>query len=157
MKSEDKALNLTIKCTDALRQVFGSKDDVPGGFRARARDLPTQLYYGGVTYTIAYIASKASSDKISGDELLMQALSNNDLNALFKEWRDKGLVKREAYELIGACLMSAIKELVGLSNIKNLTDVLKLLNDPGAQVLAERRLLEFAEWLKRLTEAVIQG
>ena len=157
MKNEDKALSLTIECTEALRQAFSGKNDILSGFRARARDLPIQLYYSGVTYTIAYIASKASNEKNSGNELLMQAFSNNDLNTLFKEWSSNGSVKKEAYELIGACLMRAIKELIGLNNVKNLTDVLKTLNDPNIQVLAERRLLEFAEWLKRLSEAIIQG
>jgi CRISPR type III-B/RAMP module-associated protein Cmr5 len=141
---------------DTVRQVFGNKGNIPEGFRSRARDIPSSLYYGGVLYTLAYVASKASKDKASGDDLLMQAFLRDDVGALFKEWFEKKLVEDEAYELYGVCLMRALRELVGISKANSLTDILRMLNDPGMRVIAERRLLEFTEWLKRLAEAVVQ-
>ncbi len=156
MQAQNNALDLAIRCMDTVKQVFGNKGDIPEGFRSRARDIPSSIYYGGVLYTLAYVASKASKDKASGDDLLMQAFQRDDMVTLFKEWFEKKLVEDEAYELYGACLMRAIRELVGIGKANSLTDILRMLNEPGMGIIAERRLLEFAEWLKRLAEAVVQ-
>ncbi|MGC8597817.1 MAG: type III-B CRISPR module-associated protein Cmr5 [Thermocladium sp.] len=151
------SLNLAIKCIDALKQVFSNNGDVMKGFRSRARDVPSSLYYDGILYTIAYVASKASKNNKSGNELLMQAFMESDVAALFREWNKKEYVEKEAYELYGACLMRALKELAELDNAKDLTDILKILNDSGTRVIIEGKVLEFTEWLKRLTEAIVQG
>jgi CRISPR type III-B/RAMP module-associated protein Cmr5 len=151
----NESLNLAIRCIEALRKVFGENKSIMDGFRSRARDGPSSIYYGGLTYTIAYIASKASKERISGDELMKQALTEPDVGALFEKWRN--IAEREAYELYGACLMRAIREVAKLDNANDLLTLLKVLNDPGRQILTTNKVLEFAEWLKRLAEASIPG
>jgi len=153
----NESLNLAIRCIDALRKVFGGNKNILGGFRSRARDGPSSIYYSGLTYTIAYIASKASKEKISGDELMKQALTEPDVGALFEKWKNKNTAEKEAYELYGACLMRAIREVAKLDNANDLLTLLKVLNDPGRQILVTNKVLEFAEWLKRLAEASIPG
>jgi len=152
----NESLNLAIRCIDALRKVFGGNKNILDGFRSRARDGPSSIYYSGLTYTIAYIASKASKEKISGDELMKQALTEPDVGALFEKWK-KNTAEKEAYELYGACLMRAIREVAKLDNANDLLTLLKVLNDPGRQILVTNKVLEFAEWLKRLAEASIPG
>jgi len=151
----NESLNLAIRCIDALKKVFGGNKNILDGFRSRARDGPSSIYYSGLTYTIAYIASKASKERISGDELMRQALTEPDVGALFEKW--KNTAEKEAYELYGACLMRAIREVAKLDNANDLLTLLKVLNDPGRQILVTNKVLEFAEWLKRLAEASIPG
>ncbi len=151
----NESLNLAIRCIEALKKVFGGNKNILDGFRSRARDGPSSIYYSGLTYTIAYIASKASKERVSGDELMKQALTEPDVGALFEKWRN--IAEREAYELYGACLMRAIREVAKLDNANDLLTLLKVLNDPGRQILVTNKVLEFAEWLKRLAEASISG
>jgi CRISPR type III-B/RAMP module-associated protein Cmr5 len=150
-----ESLDLAIRCIEALKRVFGDRKQVLDGFRTRARHVPSSIYYGGLTYTIAYVASKASKEKASGIDLMTQALTEPDLGALFEKWR--GIAEKEAYELYGACLMRAIKEVAKLDGVNDLISLLKVLNDPGRQVIVTNKVLEFAEWLKRLAEASIPG
>jgi len=151
----NESLNLAIRCIEALRKVFGENKSILDGFRSRARDGPSSIYYGGLTYTIAYITSKASKERVSGDELMKQALTEPDVWVLFEKWRN--IAEKEAYELYGACLMRAIREVTKLDNANDLLTLLKVLNDPGRQILTTNKVLEFAEWLKRLAEASIPG
>jgi CRISPR type III-B/RAMP module-associated protein Cmr5 len=150
-----ESLDLAIRCIETLKRVFGDRKQVLDGFRTRARHVPSSIYYGGLTYTIAYVASKASKDRYSGVDLMTQALTEPDLGALFERW--KGIVEKEAYELYGACLMRAIKEVAKMDGVNDLVSLLKVLNDPGRQVIVTNKVLEFAEWLKRLAEASIPG
>ena len=150
-----ESLDLAIRCIEALKRVFGDRKQVLDGFRTRARHVPSSIYYSGLTYTIAYVASKASKDGYSGVDLMTQALTELDLGALFEEWKRKGIAEREAYELYGACLMRAIREVAKLDGVNDLISLLKVLNDPGRQVIVTNKVLEFAEWLKRLAEASI--
>jgi CRISPR/Cas system CMR-associated protein Cmr5 small subunit len=53
--------------------------------------------------------------------------------------------------------MRAIREVAKLDNANDLLTLLKVLNDPGRQILVTNKVLEFAEWLKRLAEASIPG
>ena len=152
-----ESLDLAIRCIEALKRVFGDRKQVLDGFRTRARDVPSSIYYGGLTYTIAYVASKASKDRYSGVDLMTQALTKSDLGALFERWKNENTVKEEAYELYGACLMRAIREVAKMDGVNDLLTLLKVLNDPGRQILVTNKVLEFAEWLKRLAEASISG
>jgi CRISPR type III-B/RAMP module-associated protein Cmr5 len=152
-----ESLDLAIRCIEALKRVFGDKERILDGFKTRARHVPSSIYYSGLTYTIAYVASKASKDKYSGVNLMTQALTKSDLGALFESWKNENTVKEEAYELYGACLMRAIREVAKMDGINDLLTLLKVLNDPGRQILVTNKVLEFAEWLKRLAEASISG
>jgi CRISPR type III-B/RAMP module-associated protein Cmr5 len=171
MAEKNRALDLAISCMDALKKTFDG--EVLKGFRSRARDVALDIYYGGLTYAIAFIAAKASKEGIAGSELMEQALKATDIANLFKEWKEgkcvqiqggdqaqskeKGNIEcidKEAYELYGACLMRALRELANL-NPDNLLALLKDLNDPAKQVLVTNKILEFAEWLKRIAEAAI--
>jgi CRISPR type III-B/RAMP module-associated protein Cmr5 len=152
-----ESLDLAIRCVEALKRVFGDKERILDGFRTRARHVPSSIYYSGLTYTIAYVASKASKDKYSGVDLMTRALTKSDLGALFESWKNENTVKEEAYELYGACLMRAIREVAKMDGVNDLLTLLKVLNDPGRQVIVTNKVLEFAEWLKRLAEASISG
>jgi len=41
----NESLNLAIRCIDALRKVFGGNKNILDGFRSRARDGPSSIYY----------------------------------------------------------------------------------------------------------------
>jgi len=152
-----ESLDLAIRCIEALKGIFGDRKQVLEGFRTRARQVPSSIYYGGLTYAIAYVASKASKEKASGIDLMTEALRMQDIDALFQRWKLNDYIEKEAYELYGACLMRAIKEVAKLDGVNDLISLLKVLNDPGRQVIVTNKVLEFAEWLKRLAEASIPG
>jgi len=54
----DPALDLALECVDAVRRTYGARGDVPGKFRTRCRQLIESIYYSGLSYTLAYAASK---------------------------------------------------------------------------------------------------
>jgi len=150
-------LDLAIRCIETLKRVFSEEQEILKRFRSRARDVPSSIYYGGLTYAIAYIASKASKEKASGIDLMTEALGGQDIDALFQRWKSNEYIEKEAYELYGACLMRAIREVAKLDGVNDLISLLKVLNDPGRQVIVTNKVLEFAELLKRLAEASIPG
>ncbi|WP_054853618.1 type III-B CRISPR module-associated protein Cmr5 [Vulcanisaeta distributa] len=151
----DKALDLAIECIEAIKDVFGSNGDVMDGFKTRCRHEIANLYYNGITYTLSFILSKSSDKGMTGFEKLNHALSNDPLRDIFK--KVSGNVSKEAYELYGICLVRALKELGVITKANNVIDVLGQLNDVNAEVLADDKLLMFAEWLKRLAEATIRS
>jgi CRISPR type III-B/RAMP module-associated protein Cmr5 len=155
-----RSLDLAVRCVEALKAVFGDQSDVLEGFRSRAREAAAQLYYSGLPYAATYMAAKASKERekgggwVSGSALMEQALREADLKALFERWKREEAVKDTAYELYGACVMRALRELASL----DATDFLALvdkLNSPETQAVAGAAVSEFAEWLKRLAEAAV--
>jgi len=155
-----RSLDLAVRCVEALKAVFGDQSDVLEGFRSRAREAAAQLYYSGLPYAVTYMAAKASKERekgggwVSGSALMVQALREADLKALFERWKGEGVVKDTAYELYGACIMRALRELANLDAADFLALVDKL-NSPETQAVAGATVSEFAEWLKRLAEAAV--
>ena len=151
-----------MRCVEALKAVFGDRQDVLEGFRSRAREAAAQLYYSGLPYAVTYMAAKASKERvrggkrewIRGSDLMEQALREADLKALFERWKKEELVEETAYELYGACIMRALRELAGL-DVADFLALVNKLNSPEAQAIAGAAVSEFAEWLKRLAEAAL--
>jgi CRISPR type III-B/RAMP module-associated protein Cmr5 len=158
--TRNKSLDLATKCIEALKAVFGDQTDVLEGFRSRAREATAQLYYSGLPYAVTYMAAKASKERargggwVSGSVLMEQALREADLKALFERWKSEGVVKDTAYELYGACIMRALRELANL-DVTDFLALLNKLNSPETQAVAGAAVSEFAEWLKRLAEAAV--
>ena len=156
----NKSLDLATKCIEALKAVFGDQTDVLEGFRSRAREAMAQLYYSGLPYAVTYMTAKANKERargrgwVSGSVLMEQALREADLKALFEKWKSEGVVSDTAYELYGACIMRALRELANL-DVTDFLTLLNKLNSPETQAVAGAAVSEFTEWLKRLAEAAV--
>jgi len=153
-RSRDPALDFALKCVEALRSRYGDKHEVAKRFRARCRSLVESLYYSGLTYTLAYIASKA------GSEVLEEALKASSPEGIVDYVEKAHKSPEEAsYALYGSFLLSSLKELKApeVVNAKSFLDVLKELNSSKTFPMTEEEALRFAEWLKRLAEALFEA
>jgi CRISPR type III-B/RAMP module-associated protein Cmr5 len=150
----DPALDLALECVDAVRRAYGAKGDVPGKFRTRCRQLIESIYYSGLSYTLAYAASKV------GDAALDQALADPRPESIASWVKDKVRGAEDAsYALYGAFLLASLKRMgvPEVANAKTFLDVLANLNSSPTAAVAEEKALRFAEWLKRLAESVFEA
>jgi len=150
----DPALDFALKCVEAVRGAYDAGGEVPKRFRARCRHLIESIYYSGLTYTLAYVASKA------GDTILNRALVESEPEAIVKQVKDQVRGAEEAsYALYGAFLLASLKqiEIPEVASAKTILDVLGNLNRSATIAIAEEKALRFAEWLKRLAESVFEA
>jgi len=137
-----------------VRTVYREKNGVTQRFRTRCRQLISLIYYSGLAYTLAYIASKA------GTHVLDYALNVSEPEKIARQVEQAGLSEEEAsYALYGAFLLTALKQIgvPGVSDAATFLDLLRKLNYPGTTLVAEGKILRFGEWLKRLAEAVFEA
>jgi CRISPR type III-B/RAMP module-associated protein Cmr5 len=153
----DPALDFALKCVIAVRDEYGKDEkgrDVQRKFRTRCRHLIELIYYSGLTYTLAYVASKA------GGAVFEQVLKDPRPEAIVRHVKEKVEGSEEAsYALYGAFLLALLRQM-GVSEVTNantILDVLKNVNTSATAVIAEERVLKFAEWLKRLAESVFEA
>jgi len=150
----DPALDFALKCVEAVRGAYDAGSEVPKRFRARCRHLIESIYYSGLTYTLAYVASKA------GDAILNRVLVEPEPEAIVKQVKDQVRGAEEAsYALYGAFLLASLKQ-IGVPEVvsaKTVLDALGNLNRSATVVIAEEKALRFAEWLKRLAESVFEA
>jgi CRISPR type III-B/RAMP module-associated protein Cmr5 len=151
----DPALDFALKCVVAVRDEYG-KDEMCKKFRTRCRHLIESIYYSGLTYTLAYVASKA------GGAVFEQVLKDPRPEAITIVRHVKEKVKgpeEASYALYGAFLLALLKqmEVSEVANANTILDVLKNVNTSATAVIAEERALKFAEWLKRLAESVFEA
>lgn len=152
----NKVLDLALACIKVIGEV--GNEDLRDGFRTRCRQELERLYYNGLSYELAYILSKASDSKTSGYVKLNGLLNKGvDLKTYIMNLIQNKQVSDEAYELYGACLIWAIRELGMVDGVNDLLAFFNKLNTPGTEELYTSKLLTFAEWLKRLAEATIRG
>ncbi|MCC6003816.1 MAG: type III-B CRISPR module-associated protein Cmr5 [Thermofilum sp.] len=153
-RTTDPALNLALRCVSAVRGAYDVKEEVPRKFRTRCRQLIQSIYYSGLAYTLAYIASKA------GDAVLNESLASPEPEAIVKQVKGRAEGPEEAsYALYGAFLLASLKTMgvPEVANAKTLLDVLKNLNESPTAAVAEEKALRFAEWLKRLAESLFEA
>jgi len=153
----DPALDFALKCVVAVRDEYGKDEkerEVQKRFRTRCRHLIESIYYSGLTYTLAYVASKA------GGAVFEQALKDPKPEAIVKHVKEKVEGSEEAsYALYGAFLLALLKQM-GVSEVANastILDVLKNINTSATAIIAEEKALKFAEWLKRLADSVFEA
>jgi CRISPR type III-B/RAMP module-associated protein Cmr5 len=155
----DPALDFALKCVVTVRDEYGKDEkgrDVQKKFRTRCRHLIESIYYSGLTYTLAYVASKA------GGAVFEQVLKDPRPEAITIVRHVKEKVKgpeEASYALYGAFLLALLKqmEVSEVANANTILDVLKNVNTSATAVIAEERALKFAEWLKRLAESVFEA
>jgi CRISPR type III-B/RAMP module-associated protein Cmr5 len=150
---KDPALDLALQCVEALRRAYGDKGEVPKKFRSRCRSLIESIYYSGLTYTLAYIASKA------GSTALENALKANSPEDIIKYAKGISQPEEASYALYGSFLLASLKRLGApeIVNAESLLKVLENLNTSAALPITEEKALSFAEWLKRLAEALFEA
>ncbi len=114
-------------------------------FRARARQMASELYYVGAPYVLAILAARSSERHVFTPRGLEEAVRDICASELPRE--DRG------YALYGLCFVDAVRE-VGVK-AGGLTDMLRELKRLSG--LAEARLSEFVDWLKKLAEAKFEA
>ncbi|ABW02340.1 type III-B CRISPR module-associated protein Cmr5 [Caldivirga maquilingensis] len=147
----DKALDLAITCINAVKNL--NNNDILKGFRTRCRRELEGIYYNGLTYELAFILAKSSDKNGSGYGKLNNVLNEKDIGKYLSNIKNK--ISDEAYEVYGACLLWAMRELGLIDGAKDLMDLLNKLNTLGTEVIVTNKILTFADWLKRLAEAMI--
>jgi CRISPR type III-B/RAMP module-associated protein Cmr5 len=152
-RPKDPTLDLALQCVEALRRAYGDKGEVPKKFRSRCRSLIESIYYSGLTYTLAYIASKA------GSMALENALKANSLEDIIKCAKEIGQSDEASYALYGSFLLASLKRLGApeVASAESLLKVLENLNTSATLPITEEKALSFAEWLKRLAEALFEA
>jgi len=154
LRVSDPTLDFALKCVGAVRNAYGTGDDVPRKFRTRCRSLIESIYYSGLAYTLAYVASKA------GDAVLNWALANPEPEKIAEHVRDNVRGAEEAsYALYGAFLLASLKQMgvPEVAGARSFLEVLGNINQSATAAVAEEKALRFAEWLKRLAESVFEA
>ncbi|MCR6692234.1 MAG: type III-B CRISPR module-associated protein Cmr5 [archaeon YNP-LCB-003-016] len=152
--SKDFTLDFALKCIETLRSAYGNKHDVTKKFRSRCRNLIESIYYSGLTYTLAYIASKG------GNVVLENALQANSPKDIVEYIKSQYSQSEEAsYALYGSFLIALLRQLEApeIVNAKSFLEILRNLNTSTTLPVTEEKALRFAEWLKRLAEALFEA
>jgi len=133
-------LEKAIKCVELVENLCDN--DTKKAFRTRARQMPSELYYVGAPYALAILAARSSERHIFTGRSLEESIEAVcKASEMGKE--EKG------YALYGLCLVDALREL-GI-RAESLTSTLRELN--RLRGVAEARLAEFVDWVKKLAEA----
>ncbi|WP_193322581.1 type III-B CRISPR module-associated protein Cmr5 [Pyrobaculum calidifontis] len=133
-------LEKAIKCVELVER--HCDNEAKKAFRTRARQMPSELYYVGAPYALAILAARSSERHIfTGKSLEESIAAVCKASELGNE--DKG------YAVYGLCLVDALQEL-GI-RAESLTSTLRELNK--LRGVAEARLAEFVDWVKKLAEA----
>ena len=141
---------LAIECVEELAKRATPGDELRRRFRARARQLHSDLYYQGVAYVVAIAAAR--SEKA---DVLEKALQLADCKSFIElALGQKAKAEELSYLLYGGMMLAALKK-QGVVSSTALADLLKNeLLDPRKASLAGSVALKFAEWAKRMAEAM---
>jgi len=133
-------LEKAIRCVELVEKLCDN--EAKKAFRTRARQMPSELYYVGAPYVLAILAARSSERHIFTGRGLPESIE-----AVCKA-SDIGK-EEKGYALYGLCLVDALREL-GI-RAESLTSTLRELNK--LRGVAEARLAEFVDWVKKLAEA----
>jgi hypothetical protein len=138
-----EVLKMLVGCFDALSE--GLKKDVKASLRARARDMPAELVFRGLSYVLLLCAARGDIDVVS----------RGFYTSSCREFLDtiRGLDKEEAgYALYGAILLLGLRE-QGVISEKRFSDVVKSsIDDPVLDSIAYGLM----DWIKRLAESYLE-
>jgi len=138
-------LEKAIKCVELVER--HCDNEAKKAFRTRARQIPSELYYVGAPYALAILAARSSERHIftgrSLEESIEAVCKASDMG------KEEFGREKIGYALYGLCLVDALREL-GI-RAESLTSTLRELNK--LRGVAEARLAEFVDWVKKLAEA----
>ena len=143
--TEKTMISLALDCVNNLLGTFG--DDVKKRFKARARDMPTELFTKGFAYMITLTAARSNASLV---EVGLRASRCADI--MDRLSGSRGLSEEEyGYAIYGAIILYILKQ-AGIISGSSLSDVIKSsLNDPTI----DQHAILVVEWIKRLAEAYI--
>jgi CRISPR type III-B/RAMP module-associated protein Cmr5 len=144
-------LKYSVECVKAVEEQYGKKGGVASKFRSRAREFAESFYYNDMTFMLTYIAAK------SGENYLVGELIRNDVSDIVKEIkRIKTSDDEKSYGIYGAFLSKYIQLInVFEKSPNNLGDFLLAVQEKS--LILTPYILEFAKWLKRLSEAKFEA
>jgi hypothetical protein len=138
-----EVLKMLVDCFDTLSE--GLKKDVKTSLRARAREMPAELVFRGLSYVLLLCAARGDIDVVSRGFYASSC----------REFLDtiRGLDKEEAgYALYGAILLLGLRE-QGVISEKRFSDVVKSsIDDPVLDSIAYGLM----DWIKRLAESYLE-
>ena len=132
-------LERALACVEQIEKVCDR--NARSAFRARARQIPSYIYYVGTAYALAVLAARSSERDIFGHRDVKEGISAICSSKPSKE--EKG------YALYGLCLVDALRALGVKAD--TLGDALREAERLGDLIDAE--LAEYVDWLKKLAEA----
>jgi CRISPR type III-B/RAMP module-associated protein Cmr5 len=132
-------LERALACVEQIEKVCDR--DARSAFRARARQIPSDIYYVGTAYALAVLAARSSERDIFSHRDVKEGISAICSSKPSKE--EKG------YALYGLCLVDALRALGVKAD--TLGDALREAERLGDLIDAE--LAEYVDWLKKLAEA----
>ena len=148
---EEIALELVEELCKACSDLHDG-GEVLRAFRARARNMVTQLYFNGTALVVSICAARSSARAI---EKGLKAAAVNEI-AQFCNWEVANKLGLEggekiAYAIYGAVILYVLRTL-GIIASHSFSDAIKELMDNR---LADIVAWQFATWLKRFAEAYI--
>jgi len=148
-------INIEQATLKIIEKICSSKlnDNIKKSFRARTRDLISDLYSSGVAYVISLCAARSSADAV---ELGLTALNPENFIGIFEDEnmaKKYGLNEDEdyGYAIYGSSILYLLK-LMGIINFRKLSDAIMGLSE---DILANRMAFETGVWLKRFAEAYL--
>jgi len=134
-RASDPALDFALQCVSAVQSAYDARNDVPKRFRARCRHLIESLYYSGLAYTLAYVASRAGSSALN---FALEAPVPNEIIKQVKQVRE---AEEAFYALYGAFLLAFLKQ-AGARGLRG-----------EVRVFGELRMAEVARGLRAQPDA----
>ncbi len=121
-------------------------EDVLKAFRARARNMATQLYFSGTALVVSICAARSSVEAV---EKGLKARAISELAHICNQRELTG--EKAAYAIYGAAILYALRALGTISSQSFADAVRELMDNRLADIVA----WQFATWLKRFSEAYI--
>jgi len=132
-------LRKALECVELVERHCDG--ETRSAFRARARHVPSDIYYTGTAYALAVLAARSSERDIFSHKSVEEGVRAICSSSLSREER--------GYAIYGLCLVDALRALgVKTGNLGEALREVERLGD-----LVDLELAEFVDWLKKLAEA----
>ncbi|AKG38439.1 hypothetical protein MA03_02940 [Infirmifilum uzonense] len=149
--SEKDIMELALNAVEAV--TTKCSEDVKSSFRARARNMISDLFTSGASYVISVAAARSSA------YALETALSVKDVGEITRICEDHDYSKKlgveksddKGYAIYGSLLLYVLKK-TGILSSNKLSEAIRELQ---GNTYAEKILARMAIWLKRFAEAYI--
>jgi CRISPR type III-B/RAMP module-associated protein Cmr5 len=146
MNIEKVIVSNALECIENIIRNI-SNERAKRSFRSRARDIPSDLFTRGPTYTMVYIAARSNVHSLN------IAFAASDCKQIV-EYINKSDMKPEekGYALYGAVVIHILKQ-IGLIKARNFTE---LINETLTNPVLYNYFNAIAEWIKRFAEGYIE-
>ena len=140
---EPHVIGMLVDCFDLLSK--DQREDVKSSLRTRARNMPAELLFRGLSYVLVLCASRGNLKVV---EKGLQASSCKELLDAVKDLSGE----KAGYALYGAILLLSLRKQGAISE-KTFSDVVKnALDNPIRDSIA----YGIAEWIRKLAESYLE-